>query len=71
MVGCGDLGIRLGKQLAAEGWRVSAVRRRVDPLPDNFNAITGDYTQLADLTGLQHVLFLANQTSLPSVVSHA
>ena len=52
MVGCGDLGIRLGKQLAAEGWRVSAVRRRVDPLPDNFNAITGDYTQRADLTGL-------------------
>ena len=52
MVGCGDLGIRLGKQLAAEGWRVSAVRRCVDPLPDNFNAITGDYTQRADLTGL-------------------
>lgn len=52
MVGCGDLGIRLGKQLAAEGWRVSAVRRRVDPLPDNFNAITGDYTLRADLAGL-------------------
>lgn len=52
IVGCGDLGIRLGKQLAAESWRVSAMRRRVDPLPDNFNAITGDYTQRADLTGL-------------------
>ena len=52
IVGCGDLGIRLGKQLAAESWRVSAMRRRVDPLPDNFNAITGDYTLRADLAGL-------------------
>ena len=51
MVGCGDLGIRLGKQLAAEGWRVSAVRRRVDSLPDNYNANTGANKQRAALTG--------------------
>ena len=52
IVGCGDLGLRLGLQLRAEGWRVSAMRRRSHQLPEDFNAIQGDYTQRADLEGL-------------------
>ena len=52
IVGCGDLGQRLGLQLRSEGWQVSAMRRRSSQLPEGFDAIQGDYTQRADLEGL-------------------
>ena len=52
IVGCGDLGQRLGLQLRSEGWQVSSMRRRSSQLPEGFDAIQGDYTQRADLEGL-------------------
>ncbi len=49
IVGCGDLGERVGKRLIQSGWRVSAMRRSADKLPPGFEPIWGDYTRSADL----------------------
>jgi nucleoside-diphosphate-sugar epimerase len=42
IVGCGDIGCRLGERLAAAGWRVSGLRRNVAALPPTLQAIAGD-----------------------------
>ena len=75
IVGCGDLGHRLGLQLMAEGWSVSAMRRRVDRLPEGFNPIAGDYTQPNDIAGLidlqpDYVVFTPLPTARDSAGYH-
>ncbi len=52
IVGCGDLGQRLGLQFVSSGWQVSALRRRPESLPDAFQGIRGDYTDPADVARL-------------------
>lgn len=42
LVGCGKLGIELGKRLVAEGVEVVAMRRTPRELPDGFSAIADD-----------------------------
>ena len=49
IVGCGDLGIRTGLDLYAEGWEVHGLRRNPDALPGEFTAHRGDYTQPGEL----------------------
>jgi len=44
-VGCGDIGNRAGSALRQDGWRIAAVRRNVDRLPDAFEGYAADYTQ--------------------------
>lgn len=44
IVGCGDLGIRCGLSLAAEGAAVTGVRRDVSRLPDGIAGQAADYT---------------------------
>jgi nucleoside-diphosphate-sugar epimerase len=43
VVGCGDLGVRAGTLLQAEGWQVAGVRRSAGRLPAGFGEFTADY----------------------------
>lgn len=68
IVGCGDIGVRVGSSLQSQGWKISGVRRRADQLPETFSAIPGDYTKAADLAGLadlcpDYLLFTPTPTS--------
>ena len=52
ILGCGDIGTRVGLSLIQQGWRVSAVRRQPHLLPDCFERLGLDITdegRLADL----------------------
>jgi nucleoside-diphosphate-sugar epimerase len=49
IVGCGDLGIRAGRELFARGWQVAGVRRDVSRLPAEFTAFAADYTRSGSL----------------------
>ena len=49
MVGCGDLGIRCGRLLLADGREVAGIRRNPGSLPGDFGAFTADYTGAASL----------------------
>ncbi|UXJ52890.1 NAD-dependent epimerase/dehydratase family protein [Pseudomonas citronellolis] len=42
IAGCGDVGSRLGRQLAAEGWRVYGLRRDTTALPAGILPVAGD-----------------------------
>lgn len=42
IAGCGDVGSRLGERLAAVGWRVFGLRRRVTALPPAIRPLAGD-----------------------------
>lgn len=42
IVGCGDVGGRLARQLLAKGWHVSGLRRTVSALPEGVEAIAAD-----------------------------
>ncbi len=44
MVGCGDIGTRVGLELLSRGVRVAAVRRNVSKLPVEFEAYSADYS---------------------------
>nr|WP_221935543.1 SDR family NAD(P)-dependent oxidoreductase [Janibacter cremeus] len=44
MLGCGDLGIRVGTALAADGHHVTGVRRRVAALPPVIEGVAADLT---------------------------
>ncbi len=46
IVGCGDVGSRLGRQLAARDWRVHGLRRNVAALPLEVLPVAGDLAQL-------------------------
>ena len=45
ILGCGDIGTRVGLSILQQGWRVSAVRRRPQLLPDDFDRIALDLTE--------------------------
>lgn len=45
ILGCGDLGTRLGELLIAEGHCVTAVRRNTENLPASFDAVSFDITE--------------------------
>ena len=51
MLGCGDLGIRVGTALARAGHDVTGVRRTVSALPDSITGVAADLTsdELPDL----------------------
>ena len=49
IVGCGDLGIRLGSALLQQGCTVTGVRRNTGKLPAGFNGRAADYTQQGSL----------------------
>lgn len=62
IIGCGDIGTRVGRQLVHEGWRVSALRRSAGKLPSEFDGFAGDYSRCDDLAPLvaqrpTHLLF--------------
>jgi nucleoside-diphosphate-sugar epimerase len=62
IVGCGDLGLRVGTTLRAEGWAVHGVRRNIDALPAGFTAHRADYSTpggLQQLRGLRPDTVLA------------
>ena len=44
IIGCGDIGTRVGLRLAAQGWHIIAARRSPERLPDSFERIAIDYT---------------------------
>ncbi len=45
IVGCGDLGVRVGSLLVQRGWEVTGMRRNTAHLPSSFTPLTADYTQ--------------------------
>jgi nucleoside-diphosphate-sugar epimerase len=55
IVGLGDLGTALAKQLTAEGLQVIGVRRRVASMHGNITVMHADVTQPASLHGLENV----------------
>ncbi len=54
IIGCGDVGTRVGHRLAAQGWHIIAACRSPERLPDNFERIAIDYTNPATLLSLAH-----------------
>ena len=44
IVGCGDVGIALGRRMLEQGWQVSGLRRDPDQLPEGFGRIAADLT---------------------------
>ncbi|WP_460417636.1 SDR family oxidoreductase [Pseudomonas sp. microsymbiont 2] len=45
IVGCGDVGGRLARQLLAKGWQVGGLRRSVDQLPQGVQPIAADLSE--------------------------
>lgn len=52
IVGCGDIGTRVGLALRAHDWRISALRRSPDQLPQDFYRYAGDYTSVGGLSSI-------------------
>lgn len=46
IIGCGDIGTRLGVLLVAAGWQVTGVRRQADVLPASFTRLSADISAL-------------------------
>ncbi|MFQ6575210.1 SDR family oxidoreductase [Pseudomonas sp. UM16] len=42
VVGCGDVGGRLAKQMLADGWQVSGLRRSIGHIPEGVKGVAGD-----------------------------
>jgi nucleoside-diphosphate-sugar epimerase len=55
IVGCGDLGSRVGGTLAAEGWTVHGARRNSEALPSGFIAHRADYAAAGGLESLREL----------------
>ena len=55
ILGCGDIGTRVGLSILQHGWRVSAVRRRPQLLPDDFDRIALDLTEAERFSELDQV----------------
>ncbi len=56
MIGCGDIGTRVGCALAERGWVVSGMRRNPQGLPAGITPLVGDYARadgFAELQGLR------------------
>jgi nucleoside-diphosphate-sugar epimerase len=49
IVGCGDIGARVGSLLISQGWQVAAVRRDSTKLPRAFDGYAADYAQPGSL----------------------
>lgn len=49
IVGCGDIGARVGSLLIPQGWQVAAVRRDSAKLPRAFDGYAADYAQPGSL----------------------
>jgi len=67
ILGCGDIGTRVGLSLIQQGWRVYAVRRQPHLLPDCFERLGLDITdeeRLADLVPLAPDYVLVTPTPL-------
>ncbi len=67
IIGCGDLGRRAGGVLAAQGWRIGAVRRSPTGDPSEFDWTAADYTRAGSLAFVQdwrpdHVLLTLSPT---------
>lgn len=61
LLGCGDIGIRVGTTIAAAGHRVTGVRRDVSALPEQIEGVAADLTTdaLPDLAADLLVIALA------------
>ncbi len=49
IVGCGDLGIRVGTALSQQGCAVTGVRRNIEKLPGEIRGLAADYTKRGSL----------------------
>lgn len=52
LVGCGDVGTRIGHRLVEKGWNVSGWRRRPELLPETFDGAAADLTVEASVPAL-------------------
>jgi len=52
IAGCGDLGVRAGRKLAAAGWQVDGLRRSATALPPPLALLRADLTDAASLRAL-------------------
>lgn len=52
IIGCGDLGTRLGWRLLSLEWQVTGFCRRPERLPKPFKGVRGDYTDRRDVAAL-------------------
>ncbi len=55
IIGCGDLGMRVGHSLAPQGWDICAVRRRPPSAEGDFNWIAADYARQGALAFAQQL----------------
>lgn len=56
IIGCGDIGTRLGLLLVEAGWQVTGVRRQADVLPASFTRLSADiFAQKTELAALSPV----------------
>jgi nucleoside-diphosphate-sugar epimerase len=70
LVGCGDIATQLGHRMLARGFAVTAIRRNIALLPDEFIGISGDVTKPETLTALTKMNFDAVVITLtPSMPS--
>ena len=56
ILGCGDIGTRVGLSLLEQDWHVTAVRRNPDLLPEVFERCGADLTDRTALSDLALVL---------------
>lgn len=52
IIGCGDIGTRVGQLMLARGWSVDAVRRNIALLPSDFSTHSLDYSSEDELRAL-------------------
>lgn len=55
IVGCGDIGARVGLKLHTQGWSISALRRSTSALPSQFQGYAIDYTDPNALASLAYL----------------
>ncbi|MEH6589394.1 MAG: NAD(P)H-binding protein [Halioglobus sp.] len=55
IVGCGDLGARVGQILTNSGWSAYGACRNTGRLPEYINAIEADYTRASDLAFIEQL----------------
>ncbi len=55
ILGCGDIGIRLGLKLIEDGVRVIGVRRDPSKLPDSFEKLSADFSEPGSLAAVERL----------------